>query len=73
MGSHEAYEAEFEHVGEQRRGDRRRSDRRTPRPRLDALFAATLISQVERASGSPRGRYPGERRLRVGVVLNVKA
>lgn len=66
-------DAEFEEIADQRCGDRRRSaDRRTPRMRLDPLFAATLIAHV---APLPQARVCGYSfaATRPGVAINLRA
>ena len=69
-----AIDADFEEIGEQRRTDRRASDRRTPRLKLDPLFAATLVNQIARSETmSVDGYAPKLRGPRAGIILNVRA
>jgi len=66
-------DADFEEVANQRSGDRRRSaDRRTPRMRLDPLFAATLIAHVVPLPQARVGGY-GFAAARPGVAINLRA
>lgn len=67
-------DAEFEEIGEQRRGDRRRNDRRTARVALDPLFAATLINQIAEPETKRASAYDTPTLTpRRGIVVNVKA
>ncbi len=69
-----AIDADFVEVGDQRRTDRRSSDRRTPRMKLDPLFAATLVNQIARAEAAPTHGYARPwRGPRPGIVVNVSA
>ncbi|MES1202738.1 MAG: hypothetical protein ABUS57_14980 [Pseudomonadota bacterium] len=59
--------------GERRAGDRRDRERRTPRRRLDPLFAATLINQVAPAeTPAPFAYGTAPPALRRGVVVNFR-
>jgi len=67
-------DADFEEVGEQRRGDRRQGDRRAARARLDPRFVVTLINQLAGPKALGTGRYGGEpKRPRAGVAFDLKA
>ncbi len=69
-----ALDAEFEEIGEQRRGDRRKSDRRATRERLDPLFAATLVNQIAEPEATRTHSYAAPTLTpRRGIVVNVKA
>lgn len=60
--------------GDERQGERREADRRTPRRRLDPLFAATLVNQVVPDEREFPPGYPADRKaVRRGVVVNVRA
>ena len=68
------YDADFEEVGNQRRGaDRRRSDRRTAKQHADTLFVATLVNHVTPASDAAVDGYRAPQRLRAGMAFDVKA
>lgn len=70
----DALDAEFEELGEQRRGDRRQRDRRTARIALDPLFAATLVNQIAEPETTRAGAYAAPTLTpRRGIVVNVKA
>jgi hypothetical protein len=66
-------DADFEEIGDQRRGDRRRRERRAPRLRLEAAFAATLISQISAPEAAAPHSYPAETEPRPGVLVNLVA
>jgi hypothetical protein len=67
-------DADFVEVGDQRRTDRRSSDRRTPRMKLDPLFAATLVNQIARGEDvTPNGYDHQWRGPRAGIMVNVRA
>ncbi len=65
-------EAEFVDIGDQRRRDRRSSDRRTPRARMEPLFAATLISHVMGPDQRTTRAY-AEAAPRSGGIVNLRA
>jgi hypothetical protein len=66
-------DAEFEEVANQRRGDRRHGcDRRTPRMRLDTLFAATLLAHVAPLPQASVGGYQIAA-MRAGLSINLRA
>lgn len=70
----DALDAEFEDIGNQRRADRRASDRRSPRLRLDPLFAATLINHTITPELCLTQGYAAPKLApRNGVVVNLKA
>lgn len=69
-----ALDAEFEEIGEQRRGERRKSDRRATRDRLDPLFAATLVNQIAEPETTCMHSYAAPTLTpRRGIVVNLKA
>jgi hypothetical protein len=74
MGApHSPIDAEFQEVGEQRRQERRRRERRCGALRLDPLFAATLVAQIERQETPPPGLYkPAPWRRLLGRIVNVR-
>jgi hypothetical protein len=66
-------EADFEEVADARRADRRQSDRRVMRQRFDALFAASLINQMEgEAPRAPRATAYATSRAACGRRVNVR-
>lgn len=66
-------DAEFAEIGEQRRGERRSQDRRSPKWRLDPLFAATLVNQVAPGSNPAPRAYDAPLRLRAGIAFDLVA
>jgi|CXWL01.1.fsa_nt_gi hypothetical protein len=64
-------DTEFEHVADMRQGDRRHAQRRSPRAKLDTLFAVTLMAQIE-AAPVRHAAYPA-RRMRRGFYVNLRA
>jgi hypothetical protein len=66
-------EADFVEVANQRRFDRRSNDRRALRFRLDPLFAATLIRQIEGDAGYATPQYPVIASAPRGLKLNIRA
>ena len=69
-----ALDADFEEIGDQRRTDRRSSDRRAPRLKLDPMFAATLVNQIDRTEDAPPPGYEKKwRGPRAGIIVNVSA
>ncbi len=66
-------DADFAEVADQRRADRRHSDRRAPRQRLDTLFAALLINQVEMIPAfAPARAYAPSPTMPRGRRVNVR-
>ena len=72
--THQAIDAEFEEVVEQRRGDCRKGDRRSAPVKLDPLFAATLVNQIAKPeTAHAEGYATAELKPRRGIVVNVTA
>lgn len=58
---------------ERRERERRGQARRAPHRRLDPLFAATLVNQVEPDRQPNTNAYPQPRGPRAGIAFDVKA
>lgn len=71
--THQAMDAEFLDIGDQRRGDRRGRERRAPRAKFDTLFAATLVNHVAAPEQPRLGGYSAAEKLRAGVMVNLRA
>ncbi|HEX8901974.1 hypothetical protein [Vitreimonas sp.] len=70
----QAIDAEFEDIGDQRRGERRQRDRRAASTKLDPLFAATLVNQIATPEATHTDGYAtAELKPRRGIVVNVTA
>ncbi|MEQ1617922.1 MAG: hypothetical protein ABL883_06215 [Terricaulis sp.] len=63
--------AEFEHVADMRQNDRRGKQRRQAPLKLDLLFAATLMSQIETAPIKNNAAYSAPYR-RYGKYVNLR-
>jgi hypothetical protein len=67
------YDADFEEVADQRRGDRRQLNRRADKPRFNTLFAATLVNHVAIAERTAIIDYPTPARACAGIAFDLRA